>query len=187
MKRIKLDLSGVNEEGYYDKMKELFGFFDGFGRNPNAVYDCFRYLREPESGMTEIVLSKEERLTLEFVNIEKYRYSILDDLLWAIEAANSYYIARGEAPVFLIEIDAENTCCSVKLLGRLMFSFWVKDWYKESNYIVLRVPFVPKNVLCIRKRLRNIVKTAHSLFNNADRNPKILLELYNPKEIGKNR
>ncbi|KNZ83789.1 hypothetical protein AFL46_15580 [Providencia stuartii] len=69
----------------YDNLSELFGFPDFFGRNCDALIDCWFYLRNPEAGMTNINISADEYLLLEIKNILSADKIIVETLFTSLK------------------------------------------------------------------------------------------------------
>lgn len=105
MIKLSVDFSKVKTvDDFHNKMKELFGFPDFYGKNYHALIDCLSSLRYPDDGMTEIHINKDEYILLE-INDVKYRQNncdVINSLFSAIQCVNYRCKQMGDNPSILL-------------------------------------------------------------------------------------
>lgn len=101
---LEIDFSGVEDlNSMHEILKESFGFPDFYGKNVNALIDCWTSLRFPEDGMTMITLDKEEVLLLRVKSFPLNKCILINHFLVAVQAVNERYITReANAPINLL-------------------------------------------------------------------------------------
>lgn len=98
--KLVLNFSQVNDlESMHLLLKEKFGFPDFYGKNVNALIDCWTSLRYPEHEMTKVSLSPEEILELKIVSLPMDSFIVLNHFLIAVQSVNQRYLDRGSKPV----------------------------------------------------------------------------------------
>lgn len=97
---IELDFSEVNNlDTMHEVLKKAFGFPDFYGKNVNALIDCWTSLRYPEDGMTQIHIGADEMLTIKIVSFPFDKHTMLNHFFIAVQAVNLRYTNRGEKAV----------------------------------------------------------------------------------------
>jgi Barstar (barnase inhibitor) len=98
---VKIDTRQITDRASFHQVcKEVFGFFDGYGRNMDAWIDCMSYLDEPD-GMTKFCLQKDEILHIEISETEdfnKRQPEIFDALIECTAFVNQRYLETGNKP-----------------------------------------------------------------------------------------
>jgi hypothetical protein len=83
-------------------LQKEFGFPDFYGKNVNALIDCWTSLRNPQDGMCTLTLEKDEILLLELKGLSSCSIVIMHNLLVAIESVNQRFKERNhEIPIML--------------------------------------------------------------------------------------
>ena len=100
MASIRFESSGVQDwNSFHEYCKEVFGFFDGYGKNMNAWIDCMSSL--DEEGMTKFLIKPDEMLHIEFTKTEEFRErlpEIFDAFVDCSAFVNQRYIESGRGP-----------------------------------------------------------------------------------------
>lgn len=96
MKEIELTIDFENthtKDDLHNKMSELFGFPDFYGRNFDALIDCLSSLRIPEDELTSINISQDECILLRMAHVESLSAELAYDLFTVIQSVNQrgYY------------------------------------------------------------------------------------------------
>ena len=105
MKELKIDFDKVHTANdLHDELNKSFGFLDGYGRNINALIDCWSSLRYPEDEMVAISLKEGERLILSLVNVSDDKMELIDYVMSAVKNVNYRYSIKGYESVILINM-----------------------------------------------------------------------------------
>jgi hypothetical protein len=96
---LEINFSNVCDlDSMHELLKERFGFPDFYGKNVNALIDCWSSLRRPEDGMTSICLGFDEVLNLTIRSLPMDNLMILNHFLIAVEAVNQRNIETQYPP-----------------------------------------------------------------------------------------
>jgi hypothetical protein len=99
LKEIEIDFSNINDlNQMHEVLKEKFGFPDFYGKNVNALIDCWSELRdigEVDETMCDFNLEKEDTLLIITKKLSHKKDIIVNHLIVAIEAVNKREISRG--------------------------------------------------------------------------------------------
>lgn len=100
MASIKFESSRAQDwNTFHEYCVEVFGFFDGYGRNMDAWVDCMSSL--DEEGMTNFLIDKDEMLQVEFTDTEEFRTrlpEIFEAFVDCSAFVNQRYIESGRGP-----------------------------------------------------------------------------------------
>lgn len=100
---VEIDLRAIKEIGdLHDMLANTFGFPHFYGRNLNALIDCWGSLRVPEDKMTNISVRDDECLLLMVKGLSSSSREIFSGLISAVEAANSWEVCLHKKPVIHI-------------------------------------------------------------------------------------
>ncbi len=104
LKIIELDFTSIKDlEVVHTILKHTFGFPDFYGKNVNALIDCWSSLRFPEDEMCMSIASNES-LLLNIKGLTSTSNDIMLTLLVASEEVNRRYISRQESPPIYLEL-----------------------------------------------------------------------------------
>lgn len=96
---IEIDFSEINDlESMHVMLQKKFGFPDFYGKNGNALIDCWTSLRYPEDGMTEIHLEENEILNLVIYSMPLDNSLIVNCFLICVQSVNERYKIRNKIP-----------------------------------------------------------------------------------------
>ncbi len=103
-KEIVIDFSKINIlEEMHNQLKETFGFPEFYGKNVNALIDCWSSLRFPLDGMNELTIDKPNEVVLfKAIKLSSKSLVILNHLIIAIENVNSRNLEIGQTPCILL-------------------------------------------------------------------------------------
>ena len=102
-KIVKIDFSKIKTlDDFYTELSNLFGFPDFFGRNINALIDCFFSLRYPQDEMTKIHISASEYLLLELHHFSSASEEIREILIIAIENVSLKCKEKDQNPSIML-------------------------------------------------------------------------------------
>lgn len=97
--RVEIDFSKIEDlNSMHELLKQKFGFPNFYGKNVNALIDCWSSLRHPEDEMAEIALEKDETLDLVVKCLLSKKGIIVNNFLISILSVNQRYIRRNESP-----------------------------------------------------------------------------------------
>lgn len=86
-------------------LKKTFGFPEFYGKNVNALIDCLSSIRNPEDGMTTLVLGVNENLLIKARGLSSKSELIINNFLVSIESVNERFLMLAkEIPIYLILI-----------------------------------------------------------------------------------
>ncbi|AHG20350.1 hypothetical protein Z042_12425 [Chania multitudinisentens RB-25] len=102
-KRVKIDFSKIKTlDDFYTELSNLFGFPDFFGRNINALIDCFFSLRYPQDEMTKIHVTDSEYLLIELYHFSLATNEIKETLIVTIENVSFKCKEKGQEPSIVL-------------------------------------------------------------------------------------
>ena len=93
-KTITIDCDGMTKIELNQTMKDLLGFPDFYGMNWDAMIDCLSYMRQPETGMSNLTLENDEMLLINCKRLSKANFD-LKNFLDVIEFVNEREISCG--------------------------------------------------------------------------------------------
>jgi RNAse (barnase) inhibitor barstar len=64
-------------EEIHEASAQVFGFPDFYGKNVNALIDCWSSLRFPEDEMTNIIVAKDELVPLEVIGMAHFTKDLI--------------------------------------------------------------------------------------------------------------
>ncbi|SES65697.1 barstar family protein [Thorsellia anophelis] len=105
---LTLDFSTIKTyDDLHQKLTDLFGFPDFYGKNYPALIDCLTSLRHPEDGMTTIHVSHDEAILLQIsdMTFDKATIGISGFLLAAIQFVNYRCMLADEKSLIYLFLD----------------------------------------------------------------------------------
>ena len=105
-RKLEIDFSSIETlEQMHNLLKKEFGFPDFYGKNVNALIDCWSELRAvggPGETMCDFTLQKDEPLILQTKNLSSKKEIIINHFLVAVEAVNRWEISHKAPPSLLL-------------------------------------------------------------------------------------
>lgn len=81
-----------------------FGFPDFYGKNVNALIDCWSSLRFPEDEMTGFTIAKDEQIMLRVKDLSGMTQLIMNHFLYSVESVNELSFDRRGTPLIVLEL-----------------------------------------------------------------------------------
>jgi RNAse (barnase) inhibitor barstar len=104
-KVVNIDLTSFQDmKEVHIFLQDKFGFPDFYGKNVNALIDCWTSLRFPEDEMCNLTINSEEILILRIKGFSSASQSITEQLITAIETVNQRYFAENLPNPILLEL-----------------------------------------------------------------------------------
>ncbi len=96
-----------DQDRFHEAFADVFGFFDGYGRNMNAWVDCMGYMRleDPEMRLSDYYVPSGVTLTIKLNNFDHLRKTapdLLHQLLECSEFVNGRELDHGDTPLVAI-------------------------------------------------------------------------------------
>lgn len=107
LKKLSVDFSQVKNLGeMHEALAKVFDFPDFYGKNVNALIDCWSSLRYPEDGMTGITIAHDEAVLLEVKGMSHLDQLMMNHFTVAVEAVNERAVEEmAEQPlIFLLPV-----------------------------------------------------------------------------------
>lgn len=103
-KKVVIDFSIVNSlNEMHAVLAEVFGFPDFYGKNVNALIDCWSSLRSPEDEMTRITIAQDELVLLEVKGMTHLDQIMMNHFITAVEGVNERFKEElGQLPMILL-------------------------------------------------------------------------------------
>ncbi|WOI45053.1 barstar family protein [Acidovorax sp. BLS4] len=102
-KVVQVDLRSLKEVAdLHDVLANAFGFPDFYGKNFNALIDCWGSLRTPEDAMTTISVKDDEYIVLMVKGLSDSAKEIFRGLISAVEFVNAREYSLNKSPVIYI-------------------------------------------------------------------------------------
>ncbi|ASM02270.1 hypothetical protein BMF90_18065 [Serratia sp. OLHL2] len=102
-RKVKIDFAKIKTlDDFYTELSGLFGFPDFFGRNINALIDCFFSLRYPQDEMTKIHVAASEYLLMELHHFSLASEEIKETLIFTIENVSLKCKEKGQEPSIVL-------------------------------------------------------------------------------------
>lgn len=110
MQKIKIETDKINDwNSFHDEFKTKFGFPNFYGNNMNAWIDCMSYLDDPDSGMSKVIIHKNDILVLEIDNINSFKKRCPEQYEALIDCSafvNHRLIENNENPFLLLSFNS---------------------------------------------------------------------------------
>ena len=104
LKKLSVDFRQVqNLEEMHNALAKIFDFPDFYGKNVNALIDCWSSLRYPENGMVGVSIDKDESLLLEVKAMSRLDPIMMNHFVNAVEGVNERSMEEwGQQPLILL-------------------------------------------------------------------------------------
>ena len=104
-KIVEIDLTSIKDmKEVHVFLQDKFGFPHFYGKNVNALIDCWSSLRFPEDEMCNFTINSEEVLILRIKGFSSASQSIINQLTIAVETVNQRYFAENLPNPILLEL-----------------------------------------------------------------------------------
>lgn len=102
-KQLSVDFSQVkNLDEMHDALAAAFDFPDFYGKNVNALIDCWSSLRFPEDEMSGITAEKDEVILLTVKGMSHMDQFMMNHFTIAVENVNRFSIECTGLPLILL-------------------------------------------------------------------------------------
>lgn len=103
-KKISVDFRQVNTlDEMHEALMKVFHFPDFYGKNVNALIDCWSSLRYPEDEMVGVTIDKDESLLLEVKAMSRLNPIMMNHFVNAVEGVNERFIEEiGQEPLIIL-------------------------------------------------------------------------------------
>ena len=85
-------------------LADTFGFPDFYGKNVNALIDCWSSLRFPEDEMAGFTFEKDEQILLSVKGLSGMSELIMNHFLISVESVNQLSFDRKQIPLIVLEL-----------------------------------------------------------------------------------
>lgn len=103
LKKLLVDFGQVKSlREMHEELARIFAFPDFYGKNVNALIDCWSSLCYPEDKMTGIVLAMDETVLLEVKGMPNLDEMMMNHFVVAVENVNERAMDRNEQPLMLL-------------------------------------------------------------------------------------
>jgi hypothetical protein len=92
-------------KSFHEVFASVFGFPEFYGRNMNAWIDCMSYLDDPDAGMTSVIGTSSDIVTLRIDHIEdlcRCDQSIYDAIVECSALVNWRRMETGQSPILAL-------------------------------------------------------------------------------------
>lgn len=103
---IRLDFTPVTSwDGYHDVFVAAFGLPAFYGRNGHALLDCLSSLRDPDAGMSRVVVAPGEVVLVQVDGLAAMPRELRESFIMTLELLSERCAAREQSsPVVLVII-----------------------------------------------------------------------------------